>query len=264
MKIHDFLSKMWSAYSDLNPHINEVLQLIKKKEPKNIINDHIALRTFNHDKINRYVLSKYFIENGYKKIENLHFSEKKLNATYYLHPDPNLPRIFISELLLESFSDYFQDTINAKIDEIDENILANPNFLFSGIPWGPVDFQTYKKIQSESDYASWVIAMGYIANHFTVSVTDCTFFKNLSQLNNFLKENNFEINSSGGEIKGSIDQGLEQSSIMSEKVSVNFLDGSYKVPGCYYEFAYRYNNFDGFITKSANHIFESTNEKSEN
>ena len=158
-------------------------------------------------------------------------------------------------------TNYYQ---SLKVNEIDENILANPNFLFSGIPWGPVDFQTYKKIQSESDYASWVIAMGYIANHFTVSVTDCAFFKNLSQLNNFLKENNFEINSSGGEIKGSIDQGLEQSSIMSEKVSVNFLDGSYKVPGCYYEFAYRYNNFDGFITKSANHIFESTNEKSEN
>ena len=106
--------------------------------------------------------------------------------------------------------------------------------------------------------------MGYIANHFTVSVTDCSYFKNLNQLNNYLKENGFEINSSGGEIKGSEKQGLEQSSIMSKEILVDFSDGSYNVPGCYYEFAYRYNIFIGFITQSANHIFESTNEKTEN
>jgi hypothetical protein len=51
---------------------------------------------------------------------------------------------------------------------------------------------------------------------------------------------------------------------MSKEILVDFSDGSYNVPGCYYEFAYRYNNFNGFITQSANHIFESTNEKTEN
>jgi hypothetical protein len=264
MKIEDFLIKMWKDYSELNPHIIKVLQLIKNKEPNKIINDHIALRTFNHKKINRHILSKYFVENGYKPIEDLFFTKKKLKATYYIHSDPSLPRIFISELLLESFSDSLQQIINKKIEEIDTELISNPIFLTSGIPWNPIDFETYKNIQKESDYASWVLAMGYIANHFTVSVTDCSYFKNLNQLNNYLKENGFEINSSGGEIKGSEKQGLEQSSIMSKEILVDFSDGSYNVPGCYYEFAYRYNNFNGFITQSANHIFESTNEKKEN
>ena len=264
MKIEDFLIKMWKDYSELNPHIIKVLQLIKNKEPNKIINDHIALRTFNHKKINRHILSKYFVENGYKPIQDLFFTKKKLKATYYIHSDPSLPRIFISELLLESFSDSLQQIINKKIEEIDTELISNPIFLTSGIPWNPIDFETYKNIQKESDYASWVIAMGYIANHFTVSVTDCSFFKNLNQLNNYLKENGFEINSSGGEIKGSEKQGLEQSSIMSKEILVDFSDGSYNVPGRYYEFAYRYNNFNGFITQSANHIFESTNEKTEN
>ena len=264
MKIEDFLIKMWKDYSELNPHIIKVLQLIKNKESNKIINDHIALRTFNHKKINRHILSKYFVENGYKPIEDLFFTKKKLKATYYIHSDPSLPRIFISELLLESFSDSLQQIINKKIEEIDTELISNPIFLTSGIPWNPIDFETYKNIQKESDYASWVLAMGYIANHFTVSVTDCSFFKNLNQLNNYLKENGFEINSSGGEIKGSEKQGLEQSSIMSKEILVDFSDGSYNVPGCYYEFAYRYNNFNGFITQSANHIFESTNEKTEN
>ena len=78
MKIEDFLIKMWKDYSELNPHIIKVLQLIKNKEPNKIINDHIALRTFNHKKINRHILSKYFVENGYKPIEDLFFTKKKL------------------------------------------------------------------------------------------------------------------------------------------------------------------------------------------
>ena len=264
MKIEDFLIKMWKDYSELNPHIIKVLQLIKNKESNKIINDHIALRTFNHKKVNRHILSKYFVENGYKPVEDLFFTKKKLKATYYIHSNPSLPRIFISELLLENFSNSLQQIINKKIEEIDDKLISNPIFLTSGIPWNPIDFETYKNIQKESDYASWVLAMGYIANHFTVSVTDCSYFKNLDQLNNYLKENGFEINLSGGEIKGSKKQGLEQSSIMSKEILVNFSNGLYKVPGCYYEFAYRYNNFNGFITQSANHIFESTNEKKEN
>ena len=164
--------------------------------------------------------------------------------------------------LLENFSNSFCNIINKKIDEIDIKSISDANFLTSGIPWSPIDYKTYKKIQIESDYASWVLALGYIANHFTVSVTDCSYFNDLAQLNSYLKDNGFEINSSGGEIKGSKDQGLEQSSIMSKEIKVKFSDGIHSVPGCYYEFAYRYNNFNGFITKSANHIFESTNEKS--
>ena len=68
---------------------------------------------------------------------------------------------------------------------------------------GKISYLDYKKVQEESDYAAWVLSHGYVANHFTVSVTDCTFFKNLEQINLFLKQNGFEINSSGGEIKGS-------------------------------------------------------------
>jgi hypothetical protein len=72
------------------------------------------------------------------------------------------------------------------------------------------------------------------------------------------------MNDSGGEIKGTPDQLLEQSSIKSGKVSTLFTEGTYDVPGCYYEFARRYNDkdgnlFSGFIAKSADKIFESTN-----
>ena len=115
MKINDFLLKMWNDYSKLNPHINQVLNLIKTKEPNEIINDHIALRTFNHKKLNRHILSEYFLKNGYQAVEDLTFTEKKLKATYFIHSNPRLPRIFISELLLEKFSNSFCEIINKKL-----------------------------------------------------------------------------------------------------------------------------------------------------
>ena len=261
MKISDLLNHMWKTYTSLNPHIKEVLDLIESKENSKIINDHIALRTFNHNRVNKNKLAEFFINSGYNFVENLHFEKKRLDASYYIHPDKKLPRIFISELRIQDFSSEFQSKINAIIDGVDEKKLSDPMFLTNGIPWGKISYLDYKKIQEESDYAAWVLSHGYIANHFTVSVTDCTFFKNLKQINLFLKQNGFEINSSGGEVKGSSKIGLEQSSIMAKNIRVKFSDGYYEIPGCYYEFAFRYNGFDGFITNSANHIFESTNEK---
>jgi len=56
---------------------------------------------------------------------------------------------------------------------------------------------------------------------------------------------------------------LEQSSIRAEMIEVNFTEGKKEIPGCYYEFARRYANqngklYSGFIAKSADKIFEST------
>ena len=88
MKINDFLLKMWNDYCQLNPHINQVLNLIKAKEPNEIINDHIALRTFNHKKINRHILSEYFLKNGYKAVEDLVFTEKKIKGYLFYSLGP--------------------------------------------------------------------------------------------------------------------------------------------------------------------------------
>jgi hypothetical protein len=79
-----------------------------------------------------------------------------------------------------------------------------------------------------------------------------------------LKNNGFLINDSGGEIKGTPAELLEQSSIKSGIIPVEFTEGTFEIPGCYYEFARRYPDesgqlYSGFIAKSADKIFESTN-----
>ena len=93
-------------------------------------------------------------------------------------------------------------------------------------------------------------------------------FKTLEALDEFLKTQGFQLNASGGEIKGTPDELLEQSSTMAKKVDWTFAGGVRKpLMGCYYEFARRYvlpgtnKLFQGFIPKSADKIFESTFEK---
>ena len=51
---------------------------------------------------------------------------------------------------------------------------------------------------------------------------------------------------------------------MAGHLDVEFAEGTYRIPSCYYEFALRYKMEDGelysgFIAKSADKIFESTN-----
>ena len=116
MKIDVLLNHMWETYTSLNPHIKEVLDLIESKESSKIINDHIALRTFSHKKVNKNKLAEFFINSGYNFVEDLHFEQKKLDASYYVHPNNKLPRIFISELRIQDFSTEFQNKINGILD----------------------------------------------------------------------------------------------------------------------------------------------------
>ena len=79
-------------------------------------------------------------------------------------------------------------------------------------------------------------------------------------------EQGFKMNKSGGLVKGSPSQFLEQSSTMAYQKEVKFEEGPYEVPSCYYEFAKRYpllpdskKLYQGFVAQSADKIFESTN-----
>jgi hypothetical protein len=264
MNIRELFEEMWTTYCKVNRHVEEVKEYMMAHEEGDVVNDHIALRTFNHPRVNREVLAKSFLDSGYKPVEDLQFEKKKLDATYYTHDDPDLTRVFISELRIEEFSPELQSTINRLVDEIPNKAIEQFNFCNSGVPWDVITFDTYNKLKEESEYAAWVATFGFIVNHFTISITDMKSFDHMFQVNRFMKENGFKINDSGGEVKGSVEQGLEQSSIMARDVDVQFAPEDSeikKIPGCYYEFALRYNNFDGFIAGSADKIFESTDNK---
>jgi hypothetical protein len=234
-----------------------------RTEGEDVQNDHIALRTINHPRLGIKSLSQHFEKYGYTYGGEYHFVEKKLYAQHFQHSDESLPKIFISELLLEKMSPFVRDTMNELAAKVPDSLIQSETFSFCGRPWD-MSFKTYSTLAAESEYASWVAAYGFRPNHFTVNVNQLKNFKDLPKLNAFIEKAGYTLNKSGGVIKGTPSDYLEQSSTMAEEIPVVFSDGSHNIPGCYYEFAKRYpldngKLYQGFVAKSADKIFESTN-----
>lgn len=256
------LDKMWADYITINPMAKKIYDLFTHEGEK-VINDHIALRTFNHPRLTVDVIAQPFIDSGYTYSGDYHFPEKKLYAKSYQHSNPALPKIFISELKLEEFSESLRQSVNALIDQIPQGMEKQFDFSSIGRPW-KISSKIYQDLLKESDYAAWVAAFGYRPNHFTVFINELKKHQDILELNSYLKSKGFKLNSSGGEVKGTKEVCLEQSSTLANNIEVHFDDTTLTVPACYYEFAKRYpmkdgKLYQGFVAASADKIFESTN-----
>ncbi len=263
--LDDLLKTLWKDYSNLNKQAYKIHQLLESRQ-EIVINDHIAFRTFNIPKINIDLLAQHFIRFGYKPAGEYQFPTKKLFARHYEHSDPNKPKIFISELKVEECSPYLQKVVKDLVEQIPQNKSKDPQFLISGALWKEIPYETYEKLQKESEYAAWMSVFGFRVNHFTVFFNALKTFKSFQEFNEFLKTNGFPLNAAGGEIKGSPKEYLEQSSTLAHPVEIEFADQKKTVPACYYEFARRYpmsdgKLFQGFVAQSADKIFESTDNK---
>ncbi|WP_299728729.1 DUF1338 domain-containing protein [uncultured Endozoicomonas sp.] len=266
LTIHELLDAMWQDYLTLTPDAQPIHQLFDKLNQGNVINDHIALRTFNLKKLSLEKVAQPFVDAGYQPMDEYHFPAKKLFARYYKHPDDTLPKVFISELKVEELPEDCQTIINSLVDQVNEESVNQQSFCCSGRPW-TVTLEQYKTLAAESEYASWLAAHGFRANHFTVSINHLKAPADINGVNQLLLDNGYELNTSGGLVKGSPEVFLEQSSTMAKEVNVSFNDGELTIPGCFYEFAMRYpmpdgQLYQGFVAASADKIFESTDVKS--
>lgn len=260
-KIEKLFQDMWDDYIKLNPQAQQIVKLLEN-EGQPIVNDHIALRTFDLPQLNLDVVSKPFLDCGYEEKGDYHFSEKKLYAKHYEHTDSSLPKVFISQLLVGEFSETVKDIIRSKVESIDASTFKDFNLMVSGRPW-ELSSSEYEYLKLESEYAAWVAAIGFRPNHFTISINHLDKYTEVESLNTFLKGKGIVLNAQGGEIKGSKDVCLEQSSTLANNVEVEFSDKKIVIPSCYFEFAKRYpldngNLYQGFVAKSADKIFEST------
>ncbi|MEW7278100.1 DUF1338 domain-containing protein [Aquimarina sp. 2201CG1-2-11] len=266
MNLTYFFEELWKQYSAKTPSAEKVKSLLEAEGNK-VFNDHIAIRTFNDPRVGIDVLARPFIKMGYEAKGEYHFKTKKLYAKHFEHTtDTDAPKIFISELLLEELSNELQEIIGSILDQTDTDTLSQNDLLLQGRIWNTPSYTTYKRLLKESEYAAWLYVNGFCSNHFTVDVNKLKTFSTLNEVNTFLKEQGFVMNTSGGEIKGSPEQLLEQSSILADVVKVKFEESTEEITSCYYEFSYRYLNdnqriFTGFIAGSADKIFESTDMK---
>jgi hypothetical protein len=264
MELQSIFDRLWNDYTRQNPSAGKIFNMFMN-EGEDVVNDHIAFRTLDSPEINIETVATPFIKNGYQPSGEYVFGEKHLFARHYEIPGDNTaPRIFISQLILNDMSPFIKEVFREAFLDVDRSDLEPENLIFQGQIFNPVSYRIYKMLREESEYAAWFYVFGFRVNHFTVSVNALKKYNSIYLVNDLLKKHGFRLNSSGGEVKGTPGELLQQSSTMADLVKINFKEGDYEVPSCYYEFAQRYPDADGklysgFIAKSADKIFESTN-----
>jgi hypothetical protein len=260
----DMFEHLWNSYTKMNPAAKTIKAQFEKLG-EIVENDHIAIRTFNHPDINIDKVAEPFEKIGYEYIQSYEFPKKNLTAKHYHHKtDKSMPRIFISQINLENYSKQINDLIKTEVYN-KLNIIKNTDLIISKHLWGTPSYDVYEMLSNESEYLGWLYAHGICVNHFTVDTNKLTSFNSLEEVNQFVRSNGHTLNLAGGEIKGSKEVYLEQSSTISEIYLHEFKEGKFNIPSSFYEFSRRYNDastgklFQNFIASSADKIFESTN-----
>jgi hypothetical protein len=256
MQVDELLAALWQDYVVSTPQAAKIHALLEARGER-VVNDHVALRTF--DAVPMAVLAAPFEALGWRAKDRYRFDDKHLDACYWQHADPALPKVFISELVTRELSAGARSAIGELVEQLPAGFAPLP---WEGRPWH-VWHATYEALLVESEYAAWLAAFGFRVNHFTIDVNALTTFAGLAELDAFLVANGFVLNHAGGTIKGTPADRLEQSSTRAEIVEVAFADRKARIPSCYYEFAKRYplpdgTLFQGFVPRSADKIFEST------
>jgi hypothetical protein len=264
MKTEMIFQRFWDSYSSENPNAKRIYDLFTAHGER-VVHDHIALRTFDDKRMNIDKIARLFTDNGYKAAGEYEFKAKRLYGRHYEHEsDLMAPKVFISELQLDKFSDYLRKTVRGSLDTLPGKTYDDRELVYGGSVWGKLSFDTYNRLREESEYAAWLLVYGYRANHFAVKVNELKKFKTLQEVNSFIKKSGYTMNNSGGEIYGTPQELLEQSATMAEILPFEFTDGIHEIPSCFYEFTLRYKGRDGreypgFIAANADKIFESTN-----
>ncbi|XP_028126123.1 uncharacterized protein LOC114322879 [Camellia sinensis] len=285
------LASMESVYLNKNPTAKAILERVHSVDNNQICYDHLAFRTFGVNGHGIGSMANFFLDFGYTQREELRFPAKKLKALWFSPPslpvsdggsgvNGPLPRIFISELLVDQMSPQAQEIIR-KYTEISGrgNKQAALASALGSLTWEKPLYSEFQQLARESEYAAWTLVNGYAVNHVTISTHHLkSQLGNIKSVNQFIEESGFKLNSEGGVLKVSPDGMLLQSSTVADSVSFCFSDGiTESVPCSYIEFAERlilpqfknlpekevreFHRRDGFEVGSADKIFESTSKE---
>eukprot|EP00249_Psilotum_nudum_P009649 c22065_g1_i1 orf=482-1714(-) len=286
--LRNVLAAMVKHYLKKNLTAVAALDVIREHDGGPLCYDHFAFRTFGVDGCGINCLARFFLNMGYKARDELRFPAKKLRALWFSPPEHllesegegvegPLPRIFISELLVDELSKEAQAVIGKYTQQgTRQTIYAVTSSVLDCLTWQTPQLSDYQCLARESEYAAWTLVNGYALNHLTVSVHRLqSDIQKIGILNQLLQNNGIKLNSEGGILKVSPDGGLQQSSTVADSMPFTFMSGEVKtVPASYIEFAERLvlpqyysvpakkiqesHRRDGFEVGNADKIFEST------
>ncbi len=258
----DFFAEIWNQYIQMTPQAKRIQALFRARG-ENVVNDHVAFRTFDIEGFDLDRATELLAAIGYESFDHYTFPDKHLRATAYcVSGDPSVPKIFFSELIRSELDADAQAIICEVTSSLKGELTLSD--LKGYYPFHKPTLKQYQTLVEASEYAGWLSTMGYQANHFTINVNALQTLGSVEEVIELLLEHRYQLNEAGGHIKGTPADLLIQASTIADQISFEFSDGIVSsIPSCFYEFAYRLADsngelFQGFVPNNANAIFEST------
>lgn len=287
---------LWGQYIQRVSYAQKYVDLVNTKGG-NVINDHIAIRTFNTHtgeqpegiRAIKHILTCL----NYYPVGKYEFKKKKLEAVHFEHPDPMFPKIFVSQLEVDLLPDWAQSSIKDAVKDT-PYILSDRSIELLGVlkeegelpriagealvedltqyfrrPWKVPQKSVVLKLNDVSQYAAWVLLHGNSINHFTafINYQNIAEWPDLESTCKGLAKEGVPMKESVEGVEGSK---LRQSATLAvkEEVEVKGDDGIEKITWtyAYYELAERgfileddmKKLFSGFLGEQAAHLFDMT------
>ncbi len=288
---------LWLQYLRRVPYAHSYSEMVESKGGR-VVHDHIAFRTLNTHtgeqpsgiKAIGHILEML----NYRKAGKYKFPKMQVTAVHYEHPDPLLPRIFVSQLEVEDLPEWARNIINqkvfetpylisdqaiellnviedqGKINEEAAEILVEELTGYFRRPWKLPQRDDLLQINDLSQYAAWVLLHGNSVNHFAASINlqNVPEWPDLETTCMALAAARIPMKEEIEGEKGSI---LRQSATQAVKEIMRLKSGEGTIVDtewtyAYYEFTergYVINDsgeslFSGFLTDQATHLFKMT------
>ncbi|BAY31312.1 hypothetical protein NIES2107_31710 [Nostoc carneum NIES-2107] len=291
-------SSLWEEYSARVSYARIYQEMITAAGGT-VANDHIALRSLRLSldtptgKVDLGInyLEQLATDLGYVAAGEYIFPQTHLYARHYSHPQQaefDLPKLFISELIVDELPDKIAQLIYQTVSSIDgefisflpnlikenkneKNIAQKLQKIFTR-PWKTPQRSVVEEVNQVTQYGAWVLLHSYAVNHFTgfVNRQNTSKYPDIDTTVAGLVNLGVPMKA---EIEGNIAWGLRQTATQAVTEMVTVLDDSnneeIQIPWtyAYYEIAQRYpveiepgksKLFDAFLGKNAQQLFEMT------
>lgn len=290
--------QLWQEYRQRVPYAQVYEQMIHQAGGT-VANDHIAFRSLRltleraEGPIDLGIdyLARIAEAWGYTAAGEYFFPDQHLYARHYQPPpqqkDLNLPKLFISELVVEALPDPIPQLIQEAVasialplmlsrSDLMAEILEEPDIKqLAGIfsrPWQPPLKSVVETVNQTTQYGAWVLLHGYGVNHFTgyVNRQQTSQYPDIETTAQGLMERGVPMKP---EIEGDRGSGLRQTATqaVTELVTVREdLSGKeIQIPWtyAYFEIAQRgqvevspgeHKLFEGFLGPQASNLFQMT------
>ena len=189
----ELFDTLWGRYRGRNPYVQQYEKLIESHKAI-FVNDHIAFRTLAWEKpmLGIPMISRLFEALGYSMANCYEFPDKHFSSIHFQHPNPQFPKLFITQLkawelspasratIAKSMASHrpaLSDDMMAQLSGL-ENVSAQDRAklletlvrYFEELPWDMPEKEAVLTLDKESQFAAWVLVNGYDVNHFTASV----------------------------------------------------------------------------------------------